>query len=125
MDCSPPGSSVHGDSSGKDTRVGCHALFQVIFSTQGLNPGVLHCRQILYRLSHRESPRIMNWVSYPFSRGSFRPRNQTGVSCIAGGYILHCTYKKKQNCRYDQSFTTKYFSMYFLKMRTFSCINTA
>ena len=38
MDCSPPGSSVHGDSPGKSTGVGCHALLQRIFPTQGLNP---------------------------------------------------------------------------------------
>ena len=37
MDCIPPGSSIHGDSPGKNTRVGCHALLQEIFSTQGLN----------------------------------------------------------------------------------------
>ena len=47
MDCSPPGSSVHGDSPGKNTGVGCHALRQVIFPTQESNPGLLHCRQIL------------------------------------------------------------------------------
>ena len=55
MDCSPPGSSVHGDSPGKNTGVGCHFLLQGIFPTQGLNPGLPHCRQILYRLSHRGS----------------------------------------------------------------------
>ena len=43
-DCSPPGSSVLGDSPGKNTEVGCHALLQEIFPTQGLNPGLLHCR---------------------------------------------------------------------------------
>ena len=49
MDCSPPGSSVLGDSSSKNTGVDCcNALLQGIFPTQGLNPGVLHCRQILY-----------------------------------------------------------------------------
>ena len=47
MDCSPKGSSVHGDSPGKNTRVGCHALNQGIFQTQGSNPGLPHCRQIL------------------------------------------------------------------------------
>ena len=52
MDCSLPGSSVHGDSLGKNK--GCHALLQGIFPAQRLNPGLLHCRQILYRLSHRE-----------------------------------------------------------------------
>ena len=53
MDHSPPGSSVHGDSPGKTTGVGCHALLQGLFPTQGLNPGPLHCRQILYHLSHQ------------------------------------------------------------------------
>ena len=43
MDCSPPGSSVHGDSPGKNTGVGCHALLQGIFPTQGSNPGLLYC----------------------------------------------------------------------------------
>ena len=42
MDCSPPGSSVHGDSPGKNTGVGCHALLQGIFPTQGSNPHLLH-----------------------------------------------------------------------------------
>ena len=55
MDCSPRGSSVLGDSPGKNTGVGCHALLQGIFPTQGLNPGLPHCRQILYRLSHQGS----------------------------------------------------------------------
>ena len=40
MHCSPPGSSVHGDSPGKNTGVGCHALLQGIFPTQGSNPGL-------------------------------------------------------------------------------------
>ena len=48
----PPVSSVHGDSPGKNTGVGCHALLQGIFSTQGSNPGLPHCRRILYCLSH-------------------------------------------------------------------------
>ena len=56
MDCSPPGSSVHGNSPDKHTGVGCHALLQGTFLTQGLNPGLPHCRWILYRLSHQGSP---------------------------------------------------------------------
>ena len=68
MDCSLPGSSVPGDSPGKNTAVGCRALLQGIFPTQGLNPGLPHCRKILYPLSHQESPRILEWVAYPFSR---------------------------------------------------------
>ena len=53
LDYSPPGSSVHGNSPGKNTGVGCHALLQGIFLTQGLIPGLPHCRQILYHLSHQ------------------------------------------------------------------------
>ena len=78
MDCSLPGSSVHGDSPGKNTGVGCHALLQGIFLTQGSNPGLPHCR-ILYHLSHQGSPRQLEWVAYPFSRETSWPRNRTGV----------------------------------------------
>ena len=56
VDCSPPGSSVHGDSPGKNTGVGCHALLQGIFPTQGSKPVLPHCRKILYHLSHQGSP---------------------------------------------------------------------
>ena len=56
MDCSLPGSSVDGDSLGKNIGVGCHALLQGIFPTQGLNPDLPHCRQILYCLSHQGNP---------------------------------------------------------------------
>ena len=87
MDCTPLGSSVHGDSPGKNTGVGCHALLQGIFPTQELNPGLPHCRWILYHLSHQGSPRILEWVAYLFSRGSSPPRNQTEVSCIAEGFF--------------------------------------
>ena len=52
-------------------------------------PDLPHCRQILYQLSHKGSPRILEWVAYPFSRGSSQPRNQTGVSCIAGGFFTN------------------------------------
>ena len=76
MDCIS--SSVHGDSPGKSTGVGCHALLQEIFPTQGSNPGLLRCRLILYCLSHQGSPRILEWVAYSFSRGSSQPRNRTG-----------------------------------------------
>ena len=63
---SPPGSSVHGDSPGKKTGVGCHALHQGVFPTQGLNPGLLHCSfadEFFYPLSHRE------WEGGPKERG--------------------------------------------------------
>ena len=57
-DCNPPCSSVHGETPGKNIGVGCHALLQGIFPNQGSNPGLPHCRQILYHLSHQGSPYI-------------------------------------------------------------------
>ena len=87
IDCSPPGSSVRGDSPGKNTGVGCHALLRGIFPTQGSNPGLPQYRQILNHLSHQGNPRILEWVAYPLYRGYFWPRNQTGVSCIASGFF--------------------------------------
>ena len=62
VDCSLPTSSVHGVSPGKNTGVGCHALLQGIFSTQGSNPGLPHCRWILYQLSHQGSPIDGYWA---------------------------------------------------------------
>ena len=57
MDCSLPGSPVHGNSPGKNTRVGCHALQgRGIFPTQVSNPGLPHYRQSLYQLSYQRSP---------------------------------------------------------------------
>ena len=56
--------SVHGDSPGKNTEVGCLALLQGIFSTQGSNPVLPHCRRILYCLSHQGSPQVyMDYVN--------------------------------------------------------------
>ena len=59
MDCSPPGSSVHGDSAGRNSGVGCHALLEGIFLTQGSNLRLLcllHCRQFIHQLSYPGSP---------------------------------------------------------------------
>ena len=77
------------NSPGQNTGVGSLSSLQGIFPSQGLNPGLLHCRWILYQLSHKGSPRILEWVAYPFCRGSSRPRNWTGVSCIAGGFFTN------------------------------------
>ena len=80
VNCSPPGSSAHGVSPGKNTGVGCHALLEGIFPTRGSNSGLQHYRQILSHLSHQVSPRILKWIAYSFSRGSSQRRNRTGVS---------------------------------------------
>ena len=63
VDCGPPGSSVHGGFPGKNIGVGCHALLQGIFLTQGLNSGFLHCRPILYHLSHQGSQIKFRYVT--------------------------------------------------------------
>ena len=75
MDCSPPGFSIHGDSQYKNTGVGCQVPLQGIFPSQGLNPGLPLCGWILFQLNHQGSWSILEWVAYPFSRGSSRPRN--------------------------------------------------
>ena len=58
-----------GDLPGKNTGVGCHALLQGIFPTQGSNPGVPHCRRILYCLNHQGSPRIPTREAQEFPPG--------------------------------------------------------
>ena len=77
------------NSPGQNIRVGSLSFLQGIFPSQELNPGLPHCRQILYQLSHKRSPRIPEWVAYPFSRGSSSSRNQTRVSCIASGFFAN------------------------------------
>ena len=64
------------DSPGKNIGAGCHALLQGIFPTQQSNPGLPHCRQILYRLSHQESPgNPLKWMGHlpPFTQSYTGP----------------------------------------------------
>ena len=63
------------------------ASFRGSYQAKRINPGLPLCRQILYHLSHKGSPRMLECVAYPFSRGSSQPRNRTGVSCIAGRFF--------------------------------------
>ena len=71
------------NSLGQNTGVGSLSFLQGIFLTQESNPGFPHCWQILHQLSHKGSPRILEWVAYPFSRGSSWPRelNQDLLHC--------------------------------------------
>ena len=67
MDCSPPGSSGHGTSQARITRVGCHFLFQMIFPTQGSNPCLLcllHQQADSLPLHHLESPFLKHYFFY-------------------------------------------------------------
>ena len=81
-DHSPPGPSVHGGSPGKNTGVGCDALLQGVFATQGWNPGLLHCRQVPYHLSYQGSPRILEWVANPSSRDLPNPGIELGSPAL-------------------------------------------
>ena len=81
---------------GQNTGVGSLSLLQGIFPTQGLDSGLPLCGQILYELSHKGSPRVLEWVAYPFSRGSSWPRNRTGVCCIPGGFFTNWAMREVQ-----------------------------
>ena len=92
----PHGLYSPSNSPGQNTRVNRLSLLQGIFPTQGLNLGLPHCRKILYQLSHKGSPRILEWVAYPFSSGSFQHRNQIGVSYIAGKFYTNWAIRQAQ-----------------------------
>ena len=77
------------NSPGQNTGVGSLSPLQGILPTQGSNPGLPHCRWILYQLSHKGSLRILEWAACSFSSGSSWPRNGTGVSCIAGRFFTN------------------------------------
>ena len=70
------------DFSGKNTGVSCHAHLQGIFPTQGKNPGLPYRRRSLYCLSHQGSPRILEWVAYPFSRDLPNPGIKPGSPAL-------------------------------------------
>ena len=82
------------NSPGQNTGGGSLYLLQGIFPIQGSNPGLLICRQILYQLSCKGSTRTLEWVAYPFCRGSSRPRNPTRVSRIAGRFFTNWAIRK-------------------------------
>ena len=84
---SPPGSSVRRDSPGKNTAVGCHALLQGIFLTQGKKPRSPTFQADNLPLRYQGSLIILGWIAYPFSRESSQPRNRTKVFCIAGRFF--------------------------------------
>ena len=84
MDCSPLGSSVHGNSLRQEYWSG----FPCPPPGDLPNPGIKPRSPALQADSlPSEPPRILEWVAYPFSRGTSWPRNQRGVSCIEGGFF--------------------------------------
>ena len=96
----PHGLHSPWNSPGQNTGVGSLSLLQGIFPTQGSNPDLPHCRWVLYHLSHKGSPRILEWVAYLFSSGSSQPRNWTRVSCIAGGFFTNWAIREAQVAMY-------------------------
>ena len=72
---------------GQNTGIVSLSLLQGILPTQRLNPGLPHCRWILYQLRHQGSSRILEWIAYPFSRVSSQPRDWTQVSYISGRFF--------------------------------------
>ena len=113
------------NSPGQNTGVGSLSLLQGIFPTKGSNPGLLHCRQILYQLSHKGSPRILKWVAFPFSSGSSQPKNQTGVSCIVSGFFTNWAIReapktKKINFCWLYAYQSPKIAILWWKMQTFA-----
>ena len=78
----PHGQYSPWNSPGQNTGEGSLSLLQRIFPTQGSNPGLLHCGQILYQLSHKESPRILECVAYPFFRNLPNPGIELGSPAL-------------------------------------------
>ena len=74
--CNPMDCIVHGSLQAWILEWAGFPLFQGIFPIQGSKPDLPHCRQNLYQLSHKGSPRILEWVAYPFSSKSSHPRNR-------------------------------------------------
>ena len=85
--CDPHGLVSPWNSLGHNTIVGSLSFLQGIFPIQGSSPGLPQYRWILYQLSHKESPKILEWVPYSSSSGSSQPKNLTGVSYIAGEFF--------------------------------------
>ena len=77
------------DSSGKNTGVGGRALLQGIFPTQGSNPGLPHCRKILYHLSHQGSLWVLCHGLNHTSRAA-APRYEKMLSLRAVGTPVLC-----------------------------------
>ena len=92
----PHGLYSSWNSPGQNTGVSSLSLLQGNLGSsqpRDWTPGLPYCGQILYQLSHTGNPRTLEWIAYPFSRGSSRPRNQIRVSCIAGRFFTNWAIK--------------------------------
>ena len=78
-DCSLPGSCCPWNYPGKNTGVSCHFLLQGIFPSQGLKPGLQHCREILNQLSHQGRP--LSWLNMTSNKMQRCPADPSLTMC--------------------------------------------
>ena len=123
MDCSLPGSSVHGDFPSKNTGVGCHLLLQGIFLTQGLNQGPLHYRWILCHWATGFS--IFQVKLHPlYTNGDQGKKGNDILWTVTWEKILRCIYShtKKDvfihNTRHPSEPTEPFFNNFFNNILT-------
>ena len=95
----------------------CHLFLIGLYIT-----GIPHYKHILYQLSHQGSPRILEWLAYPFSITSSQPRNQSGVSDIAGGFFSSWATKEAPKAGYIHGNILKYLLFTFNLPCPNSCI---
>ena len=89
--------TAHGILQARILGVGSLSLLQGIFPIKRSNLGLQHYGWILYQLSHKGRQRILGWIAYHFSMGYSQPRNQTEVSCIAGGFFTNWAIREAKN----------------------------
>ena len=85
--CDPMDYISPWNSPGQNTGVGSLSLLQGIFSAQGGNPGLLHCRRILFQRSHQGQPGMLDWVACPFSRDLPNPGIEMGSPALQAGSL--------------------------------------
>ena len=88
LDCSPPGSSDYGILQARMLEwVATPSSRESFQHRDWTQPALPHCRRILYHLSHQGSPRILERVAYPFSRGTSHPGIEPGSCALQAGSL--------------------------------------
>ena len=82
--------------------MGSHSLLEGIFPIQGSNPGLPHCRQILYQLSHKGSLRILEWVAYPFLQWIFLTQKSNRGLLHYRQILYQLSYQESPSIKSDQ-----------------------
>ena len=90
------------NSPGQNMGVGSLSLLQGIFPIQGLNPGLPHCRQILCQLSHKGSPRILEWVAYSLLQRIFLTQESNRGLLHCRRILYQLSYQKSPNWGYGE-----------------------